>query len=133
MTVGCLGEVEFSVSADLVKTLDNFAWKSSARYGQHERHGMKSLPEFTGLDADTVTFDVELAEAFGVANVQKEINRLMKYLRDGEVLPLVIGSKSYGVYRWVLTNITVKNKVTDGAGRLIDASVSLSLLEYPRR
>jgi len=133
MMVGCLGDVEFSVSADLVKTLENFAWKASARYGSHERHGMKSLPEFTGMDDDTVTFDVTLSEAFGLRNVQREINLLMKYLRDGEVLPLVIGSKSYGVYRWVLTEVSVKNRTTDGSGRVIDALVSLALLEYPRR
>ncbi len=133
MTVGCLGDIEFSVSDSLVKTLSNFAWKASARYGTHDRHGMRSLPEYIGKDTDTITFDVELAEAFGVPNVQKEINRIMKYLTDGEVLPLVIGNKSYGVYRWVLTDVTVKDRTFDGSGRMIGALVSLSLLEYPRR
>ena len=36
--VGCLGDVIFTVSKDVVRTLDNMVWSGSARYAVHERH-----------------------------------------------------------------------------------------------
>ena len=47
--IGSLGDVIFTVSAELVRTLDNFQWSGSARYGVHQRHAGNALTEFTGI------------------------------------------------------------------------------------
>ena len=58
--IGCLGDVVFTVSRDVVRTLDNMTWGGSARYATHERHLTNALTEYTGLDPDTITFDILL-------------------------------------------------------------------------
>lgn len=59
--VGCLGDVIFTVSRSVVRTLDNMTWSGSARYATHERHLTNALTEFTGLDPDKITFDILLS------------------------------------------------------------------------
>ena len=64
--VGCLGDVIFTVSKDVVRTLDNMVWSGSARYAVHERHLTHALTEYTGLDPDKITFDILLSAELGV-------------------------------------------------------------------
>ena len=130
MTVGCLGDVEFSVSSELVYTFENMKWNGSARIATHERHLAGSLAEFTGSDAEHVSFDFVLSEYLGVQNVQRDLDKLRLYMDNGRVLPLVIGTKSYGRYRWLIQSLETSKNVFDGRGRLMSCSVTVSLTEY---
>lgn len=133
MTVGCLGDVEFSVSSELVKTFENLKWSGAAKIASHERHLNGALSEFTGSEAEKVSFDFVLSEYMGVANVQQEIDKLRLYMENGRVLPLVVGTKSYGRYRWLISSMETGKCVFDGRGRLMAADVSISLVEYLKR
>lgn len=74
MIVGCLGDITFAVFDGYVKTIKDMAQSVSARYTTHQRAGGKALAEFTGTDADTITFDIELSAYLGVApSKQREI------------------------------------------------------------
>lgn len=117
----------------MVKTIENMTWHSSAKYATHDRIAKKGIVEFTGADPDTITFDVVFSVYRGVPNPMVQIERLNKRMRHGEVLPLVIGTKSYGSYRWVVESMDVKNKYYDRRGNVTEAVVSLSLKEYPRK
>lgn len=133
MTVGCLGDVEFSVSSDLVKTFENMKWGGAAKITSHERHMNGALSEFTGSDAEKVSFDFVLSEYMGVKNVQQEIDKLRLYMENGRVLPLVIGTKSYGRYRWLISSLDSGKCTFDGRGKLMATTVSVSLIEYLKR
>ena len=133
MIVGCLGDVEFSVSSELVETFENLKWKGSARITSHERHLGGSLAEFTGSDAETVSFDFLLTEFLGMEDVQGALDKLRLYMENGRVLPLVIGPKSYGRYRWLIQSLDTSKNIFDGRGKLLSCMVSVSLIEYLKR
>ncbi len=129
MIVGYLGNIVFEVTADKIETFNNASWGGSASYGTHQRHNGTTLLEFVGSDADTFSFDIKLSAELGV-DVMGEIKKILTAERNGEILRLVIGKKSYGRYRWVIKKHTVKMKYYDRRGNLTAADVSLSLTEY---
>ncbi len=130
--IGCLGDIAFTVSSSVVRTLDNFQWSGSARYAAHQRHLGRGLLEFTGVDPDKISFDITLSVQLGAAPV-RELSKIAKYESEGRTLPLTIGSKAYGTYRWVITGHSVKAKTFDRRGNLSVVVVSVNLQEYVRR
>lgn len=130
--IGCLGDIAFTVSSSVVRTLDNFQWSGSARYAAHQRHLGRGLLEFTGMDPDKISFDMTLSVQLGASPV-REISKIAKYESKGRTLPLTIGSKAYGTYRWVITGHSVKAKTFDRRGNLSVVVVSVNLQEYARR
>lgn len=133
--IGSLGlppdQVVFEASAETVRTLDNFQWSGSARYGVHQRHAGNALTEFTGLDPDQIAFDIAFSAQLGT-DPMEEIRRLWRFLRNGTTLPLTVGTHGYGRYRWTVTGMSVKAKYFDRNGELYHAVVSLKLQEYLR-
>lgn len=127
--VGSLGNVVFQVSATTIETINNLMWSSSAKYATHERHGKSALTEFTGVDPDKITFDIELSVYLGVTPLT-EIDKLQGYLRKGTAVPFVMGSRVYGQYRWTITALKTKAQSFDKSGNLERATVSVSLQEY---
>lgn len=128
--VGCLGDIVFAVSSEAIETVDNFVWSGSAQYASHKLHLGNELLEFTGTNADSISFSVFLATYLGV-DPQKEINKIWDYERKGKLLPLIMGDKGYGKYRWVITSHKSQLKF-DGKGNALDMDVSLTLSAYVR-
>lgn len=129
MQIGYLGDILFVVSADKVETPGNLQWSGSARYTEHQRHLNNALTEFTGVDADKMSFDLTLSAELGV-DVMAELVKLWDYERNATTLPLVIGVKPYGKYRWTVKSHKIAMRYFDAAGNLASAVVSVSLLEY---
>lgn len=127
--VGCLGDVIFTVSRSVVRTLDNMTWSGSARYATHERHLTHALTEFTGLDPDKITFDILLSADLGVDPIA-EVVKLWNIERSGRAVPLTVGTKGYGKYRWNILKHEMKMKTFYGNGDVHTATVSVSLQEY---
>lgn len=132
MTVGCFGNFQFSVSSDYVRTFDSLSLSASARYSTHARHGSVGLLEFTGVEPAEISFEVYLDVSLGISDVMREVDKLGRMMKNGEVRALVIGNKSYGAYRWVLTNYKVVPRSYAGNGVVTSAKVSLTLKEYLR-
>lgn len=129
MTVGSLGNIVFSVSANTIETLSNLKQSGSARYGKHQRHCADTLLEFVGRDPDSISFDMRLAARLGV-DVEGEIEKIVTAEQSGEALKLVLGKKTIGRYKWVIVKHTVTYKQTDRESTLVLADVSISLTEY---
>lgn len=127
--VGAYGDVVFEVSSTTAKTIDNVTWSGKARHSTHSRHLNNALTEFTGVDPDGMTFDLELSAYLGV-NPMTELVKLWEYERKGLPQPLVIGDKAYGKYRWSLISHSIKLKNYDNYGNLTRATVSVTLQEY---
>lgn len=127
-TIGCLGDIIFQVSSATVLTLDNMVWNGSARYSTHRRP-TNALTEFTGLDPDAVSFDITLISSLGV-DPNAEVVKLWNYERSGEAVPLTIGEKAYGKYRWSILSHKMKAKYFDAAGNITCAVVTVNLQEY---
>lgn len=129
MVLGALGDIVFQVSDDTVKTLNNLSWGGSANYATHKRHGYHAMTEYTGMGADTISFDMILSAYLGV-NPQAEISKLFGYERNGTALSFVLGNKAYGKYRWVITKHSVKSQYFDGDGSITQCKVTVNLQEY---
>ena len=127
--IGCLGDITFTVSDEIVKTLTNWSWSGSVRYAVHNRHNYHAMTEFTGIDPDKVTFEMKLDKSLGV-NPMEDVVKLWWYERDGEALPLTISTTAYGKYRWVVVSHDVKIDATDAVGNVIAVTVNVTLQEY---
>lgn len=129
--VGCLGDIVFTVSSKKVETIDNVQWSGSARYSTHQRHNNNALTEFTGRDPDKITFEIVLSAFLGVDPIA-EIVKLWEYERNGVAVPLYIGDKIYGKYRWSVISHAMKMQTFDRRGNVSSATVSVNLQEYLR-
>lgn len=127
--IGCLGDIIFEVSDATVRTLDNMTWSGSARYAVHERHLTHALTEFVGLDPDKITFDITLSADLGVDPLT-EVVKIWNIERSGKAVPLTIGTKGYGKYRWTITKHEEKMTAFYRNGDVHTATVSVSLQEY---
>ena len=130
-SVGCLGDIPFMVSSSTVQTITNAKMSGSAKYGTHQRHAGDSLTEFTGNTPDKFSFEMVLSAYLGV-NPMQLVDKIITYMREGRTLPLVIGDKSIGRYRWTITNYNVRFQNTDGTGNVLTVTVTVSLQEYLR-
>lgn len=129
MVIGCLGDIPFTVSAETVRTVDNMLWSGSARYAVHQRHNTHAITEFTGLDPDKITFDITLSVELGT-DPNIEVVKIWDYERNGTAVPLTLGTKGYGKYRWSITDHKMKMQYFDRSGNVTHAVVSVSLQEY---
>ena len=130
--VGCLGQMVFQVSQEVLETIDGLEWSGSARYAVHQRHNQNALTEFTGLDPDKITFSMFLSQELGV-DVMAELVKLWNYERKGESVYLVLGEKCYGKCKWNVVSHKIQAKNYDKYGNLESAEVSVELQEYLRK
>ncbi len=131
-TIGTLGDIVFSVSTSQVKTFDGLKWESSAQYATHNRHLKDVLLEYTGTDADKISFSMFFSAFLGV-NPMTEITKLLDAERSGKVMRLVIGSKVYGKNKWVIDKTSKELEKFDNKGNLLIAKVNISLIAYAVR
>lgn len=135
MIVGCLGDITFQVDDEAIRTLDKFKWSGKAIVGTQQRHNYHALTEYSGMDADNISFNVYLSNDLlaGLnSNVLNELVKIWDYERKGTTLPLTIGTHAYGKYRWLITEHNFAAEQFDGTGELKAGTVSLSLIEYLR-
>lgn len=131
-TIGALGDIVFSVSKNQVKTFDGLKWDSAAQYASHNRHLKDVLLEFTGTDADKISFSMFFSVFLGVDPIT-EINKLLDAERNGKVMRLVIGNKAYGKNKWVITGASKNLERYDNKGNLLVAKADISLMAYAGR
>ncbi len=127
--LGSLGDIVFQVSSDAVRTFSNMKRSGSVKYASHQRHGTTPLIEFTGIEAEKISFDIVLSAFLGI-DPDMEIEKIIDYERSAKTLPLVIASKLIGSYRWTITSHDVKPKHYGKNGKVLSATVSVQLLEY---
>ena len=130
-SIGCLGDIPFMVSSDTVQTFTNAKMSGSAKFATHQRHTGDALTEFVGNNPDKFNFDMILSAYLGV-NPMEQVEKIITYMREGRTLPLVIGDKSIGRYRWTITNYNVRIQTTDGVGNILTVTVTVNLQEYLR-
>lgn len=135
--IGYLGKVIFVVRADIlkteIKTVSNFTYTMSASYAEHDRHLKPPLLEFTGIDSQTITFDIELSVYLGQKSVESSLKELYEYMKKGTKLHLKLGKKSYGPYRWCIKQLVLNGKTTDKDGNWTTAKLAVSLISTEKK
>ena len=127
--IGCLGNITFSVNDKMVRTFQNMQWSGAARIAEHARHGASPLTEMTGLHSEKITFNMTLTAELGI-NVDAEIEKVRTHMNAGTQLPLVVGRKAYGRYRWQISNFNTIMQKHDAAGNVSAATITINLIEY---
>lgn len=130
--LGSFGGLAFSVSENTVRTFDGMSWDTSAKYATHDRHIQKDLLEFLGPELDGITFTMAFSVFLGT-NPIKEVKKLQKMVRKGEMGRLILGGEVYGSYKWVATKASTKLTKFDKKGNLLAAVATVTLKEYPKR
>ena len=129
MKIGCLGDIIFEVSEKVIKTIQSANWDGSATIHTHSRHLDNSLQEFVGIEPDSFSLTITVSKYLG-ADPLEVIAQIFNYERTGTAVPLVIGKKPYGKYRWLVKNHKSKMNRYDGEGNLVSADITISLTEY---
>lgn len=127
--IGQLGDYEFEVSTESVKTFDGLKFSNSAGYTEHKVLARKGLLEFTGLNASTASLKMILNERLGV-DVLEEIAAFYEYMNDGTALVFMLGDEVMGEDMWVIESLDEAYTEIDNKGRVIGAELTLKLKEY---
>lgn len=127
MEIGCLGSTVFNVSADCIKTLTKFTRSGSVSVQKHSRHMQKELPEFVGIDLESISFNIQLSTYLGVSPKDEE-RALYSQMYKGAVLPFTLGDTYYGLF--LITKLKSTGEHTDGAGNYQTINMSVTLTEY---
>ncbi|MBQ3195982.1 MAG: phage tail protein [Clostridia bacterium] len=130
-TIGCFGDVVFSVSAEAVKTIRSLSVSHSASIQSHKRRLQKPLHEFIAPDADTASFSLRLSQFLGVTP-KDDYEKLKSYLLQGIPKPFVLGESRVGDNMWYISklkNITDRFNIN---GNAADIDLSVSLTECPK-
>lgn len=125
--LGSYGKITFKVTEEEIKIFDNFNITRKARYVAHERINSKPLLQFMGLDADSISFNMQLVQGI-TGNVSDDLKSLQDMFKKAEVHPLFLGQKKLGSF--VIESINEAYKIVDNLGNLEVVNVSLSLKEY---
>ena len=132
MKVGYLGvgdtsrDVVFEVSSSVIKTFNSMKVNKSVTYTMHKIHGHKAVPEMTGLEADTVTFEILLSAYLGV-NPKTELDKLEAFMKAGTICYLVLGDKIFGT--WVIKSMPYNIEYVYKEGDITQAKATISLIE----
>lgn len=127
--IGALGDIIFETSREKIRTFHDMRYQGDVNYAVHTRHGSAGLVEYTGRDPEKMRLEISLSRMIGV-DPEKEIEEIVQAMRDKKTLTLVLGGKVRGEYKWVIESYSVEANHFDREGNIIDADISLDLLEY---
>ena len=121
------GKITFKVTEDEIKIFNNFTISRKARYVAHERINNKPLLQFMGLEADSISFNMQLIEGV-TGNIVDDLKALKNMFTKAESHPLFLGQKKIGSF--VIESMSEAYNMMDNLGNLETVNVSLSLREY---
>lgn len=125
--IGSYGKITFKVTEDEIKIFNNFTISRKARYVAHERINSKPLLQFMGLEADSISFNMQLVQGL-TGDVSDDLKALKNMFTKAEVHPLFLGSKKLGSF--VIESMSEAYSMVDNLGNLEIVNVNLSLKEY---
>lgn len=130
--IGTLGDVVFSASRRTVRTISGLKYESKASYTNHARHLKTALAEFTGLEAESISFTVLLSVYLGV-DPKRSAERLREYLTEGLSFYFILGTARVGNYKWVITKLSQSDYRIDNKGNVLAVKVNVTLNSYEKK
>lgn len=127
MRTGSFGNIIFEVGDGYVLTPGGFSLEASAKYTDHEIHGAKPVPEFTGAELRKMSLPIVLRRALGV-NPLEVLQELVDMAESGTVARLVIMGKNLG--RVTLRQVSSDWQHTAPGGTPEMITVNLQIVEY---
>lgn len=117
-----LGNIRF----EGLKGFSSFEETFGVNYAQHDRINGKPRLQAVGDVLDTISFEMYLHKEF--TDPEADIEALRVAMADREILPLVLGNGRV-LGNFVIPNFTKTTSFTDQLGNIIEATISVELLE----
>jgi len=117
-----LGKIIFEGPKGFTSLEETFA----VTYAQHSRINRKPRLQATGDELDQISFEMYLHSEF--TDPEADIEAIRVYMQDREILPLILGNGRV-VGNFVITTFTKTTAFTDPSGNIIEATLSVDLLE----
>lgn len=117
-----LGNIRFEGLKGFTSLEETFAMN----YAQHERINNKPRLEATGEALDVISFDMYLHSEF--TDPEADIKAIREAVKNREILTLILGNGTV-VGDFVITTATKSTNFTDPTGNIIEAIISVELLE----
>lgn len=127
--IGSMGSVTFTVSSRRVRTFNKFQRSGSAKLATHDIICQKGETEYTGLDPENLSLDIQLRRSGGV-DPQYEYKKLKSMMDTGKVFPLILGGRPVGSNYWVIKSLSEAVLYWTRSGLVETADVSVALQEY---
>lgn len=124
--VGSFGDVTFEVSETKVKTFKDLNFSCSVNYAEHKILNGNTLLEYTGKNAWTMIFKIELRRDMGV-NPVEELEYLRGFMNRHEAKLLMIGEIVYGYF--VIESMSGNFQVVSSKGEVQILNITLNLKE----
>lgn len=118
-----LGNIRFTGPKGFSSLEETFG----VEYAQHARINRKPRLEATGDVLDAISFEMYLHASF--TDPEADIEELHTATRERQVLPLILGNGNV-VGNFVIPSFTKSTLFTDPSGNLIEATLSVELLEF---
>lgn len=127
--IGSFGPVIFETSDRRLRTFDNFRRTGGSRWADHEICNGKPLKEFLGPGLEQINFNMRLDAALGI-NPAQELAVLRLFRDSGITMPFILNGQPVSQNNWVIDNMEEAWSRIDNQGRLLMATVDLTLSEY---
>jgi len=116
-----------------ILTVDNFQRSGEGRWATHEIIGTQNKPlkEFLGPGLEKITFSVFLSANLGIVP-ENELEKLRNLRDNGVVCNFVLGSKPVTKNNCIVISLSEDHKIKDNKGQTVQATVNISLEEYPK-
>lgn len=121
--------IVFEVSDHRLLTIQDFSRSSSVRFAKHDVLLRKPVSQYIGPDLEKLSFKIVLKAQFGV-NPKTEFDKLIYLQRAGEVVSILLGKSTFGVYRWRIDSLGIPYDIIDNRGICMSSTVDISFEEY---
>jgi phage protein U len=132
MQIGTIGDIVFEVSSERVHTFDGLIQRTGGRWEDHQPIGAPVRPEFLGPDQGVMEFNIKLHASLGV-NPKTEKEKIEAMVISGHHAPFMLGNAPIGEGNWYIATCETTHEIIDNAGRLLKASLHITLREHPIR
>lgn len=127
--IGTLGDVVFETSSEKIRTFDSMKRSGSARWATHDIMALKPVMEFIGPGVERINFSMRLDVSLGI-NPSAELETLRAMRDTGTASQLIFNGKPITDHLWVIEGLSENWERIDNQGRLLAATVEISLNEY---
>lgn len=132
--IGHFGKIKFHVNFAKGKpdilSFSDFSWKSSINTEEHKRQGKKPFLEIIDKNVDEITMQIYLSAYLSQSPMAKW-RILRNYCLNAKPLPLYLGGKKLGNYKFLITDISNTPTEIYKNGKVVAVKLSVTFKEYP--
>jgi phage protein U len=129
--IGSMGDIIFTVSSRMTRTISDFNRMGDPRIATHEIIGKKPIIEYVGPGNEECSFTILLSKNLGI-NPIKDLNRLRDMRDNGEVFNVFLGGRPLSQNQWILKSMSESVNFFDRKGEIQSVQISVTILEYPK-